>query len=319
VVIVLKLVAVFAVVAVGFVAGRTRRLGGEERLQTVANLAFFVFAPALLFRTTAGVDLATLRWLVVVVYFGPVLVLLLLVYGWQRLRGPREPARPAVRAIAVSFGNTVQLGIPMAVAVFGATGLAIHVTIVSVHAVILLTVVTILVERDLAGAAGDQAAPRPLATAARTARRTVVHPVVLPILAGLAVNAAGLTVPGPVDDVLAVLAQAVVPLCLVLIGMSLAHHGLSDVVRGAVGLSVVKLFVVPAAVLGTAYAAGLRGLTLAVVVLCAAMPIGANAQLFAQRYRAGEGEVTAGLVLSTMAFAVTGPAWLFLVSRLTSW
>jgi predicted permease len=233
----------------------------------------------------------------------------------------------------VSFGNTVQLGIPMAAAVLGPAGLALHVALVSVHAVILLTVGTVLVERDLSragtgsdpddaadpGGRPDSGRPGPLAVAARTARRTVVHPVVLPILAGLALNLAGLRIPGPVDDVLAVLAQATVPLCLVLIGLSLAHHGLSRVVGGAVWLAAAKLLLVPAAVLGTAYGAGLRGLGLAVVVLCAALPIGANAQLFAQRYRAGEGEVTAALVLSTVAFAATGPAWLFVVSRLTSW
>jgi predicted permease len=52
------------------------------------------------------------------------------------------------------------------------------------------------------------------------------------------------------------------------------------------------------------------------VVLCAALPIGSNAQLFAQRYGAGEAETTAALVASTLAFVLTGSGWLFALALL---
>ena len=98
-----------------------------------------------------------------------------------------------MRAITASFGNTVQIGIPLAAALFGETGLALHVTVVSLHALTLLTIVTALVELDLAheqrrADPGNAGLARTLAT---TARNTIVHPVVLPVLAGLAWNAAG--------------------------------------------------------------------------------------------------------------------------------
>jgi len=53
-----------------------------------------------------------------------------------------------------------------------------------------------------------------------------------------------------------------------------------------------------------------------VVVICAGLPIGTNALLFAQRYRASEAEATAGIVLSTLAFVATGPLWLLLLAHL---
>ena len=65
-------------------------------------------------------------------------------------------------------------------------------------------------------------------------RNTIIHPVVLPVLAGLAWNLAGLPLPTVADEILATLAQAVVPLCLVLIGMSLAYYGVKAAARGAV-------------------------------------------------------------------------------------
>ena len=62
--------------------------------------------------------------------------------------------------------------------------------------------------------------------------------------------------------------------------------------------------------LAAAWAAGLRGTPLEVTVLFAALPIGSNALLFAQRYRTLEAETTAAIVASTIAFVVTGPAWI---------
>jgi predicted permease len=231
-------------------------------------------------------------------------------------------AAPAIRAVSVSFGNTVQLGIPIVVALFGEAGLAVHVAIVSLHAVTLLTIVTVLVELDLARAngghegSGANEGPGIGATALSTARRAIIHPVVLPVLLGLAANIAGVPLPGPVDDVLVTLGQAVVPLCLLLIGLSLAHYGVRGVGWPALWLSAGKLVVQPALVLAAAYAAGLRGTPLSVTVLCAALPIGSNPLLFAQRYAALEAETTAALVASTLAFVATAPAWLFVTAVL---
>jgi hypothetical protein len=38
--------------------------------------------------------------------------------------------------------------------------------------------------------------------------------------------------------------------------------------------------------------------------------------LFAQRYRTREAETTAALMASTLAFMITGPAWLLVLSLL---
>ena len=259
------------------------------------------------------IDLAALPWLTLAAFFAPVLLLLFAVYGWQRRRGLDAPAAaPAVRAIAATFGNTVQIGIPMTLALFGEAGLGIHMMIVSVHALTLLVVLTTLVELDLARerhAGGDR--PRLTSTLAATARNTVIHPVVLPVLAGLAWNASGLTLLPVLDEVLELLGSAVVPLCLVLIGMSLAYYGLQGRAGNAIVLSALKLLLLPALVLVLArWGFGLRGLPLAVVVMIAALPIGSNALMFSQRYRTLEGEVTAAVVFSTLAFVVTAPLWL---------
>jgi malonate transporter and related proteins len=315
-----KLLAIFAVVALGWVVGKLRWLGPltdtSDPARTLANAAYYIFVPALLFRTTARIDLQAMPWSTALAFFVPVLMLLALIYGWQRRsnRGGQLPiAAPSVRAISATFGNSVQVGIPVAAALFGEAGLTIHVAIVSLHAMTLLTVLTALVELDLARERRllGHSNAHLTTTLARTLRNTIVHPVVLPVLAGLAWNLGGLRLPTIADEILITLGQAVVPLCLVLIGMSLAYCGVRGAAWGALGLTALKLLVLPALVLGIAHwGFGLAGTPLAVVVMMAALPVGSNALIFSQRYATLEAEATAAIVFSTIGFAATASLWL---------
>jgi malonate transporter and related proteins len=259
-------------------------------------------------------------WRSVWAYFVPVVALALAVYVWQRARGAAQrhgAAAPAVRALSASFGNSVQLGIPLAAALFGEAGLAIHIPLVSLHALFMLSLVTALAEIDQARVPMPGRPPSSLgATMTATVRNTVIHPVVLPVLAGLAWNATGLGLNAVVDETLALLGSAVVPICLVLIGLSLAYYGVQGHLRGAMGLALVKLVVQPALVLLVAnWVFGLSGVPLAVVVMMAALPVGSNPLIFAQRYATLPAETTAAIVFSTIAFVATAAVWLALLAR----
>ena len=320
-----KLLAIFVVVALGWVVGKLKWLGPSNEFsdpaRTLSNAAFYIFIPALLFRTTARVDFASLPWATLAAFFVPVLLMLAAVYAWQRRsnRSRRLPAAaPSVRAISATFGNTIQVGIPMAAALFGEAGLAIHITIVSLHALTLLTVLTALVELDIERERRQQGHSNAhlLQTLGKTVRNTVIHPVVLPVLSGLLWNALGWPLPTVADELLLTLGQAVVPLCLVLIGMSLAYYGTTGAVKGALALSVLKLLVLPAVVLLIGHwGMGLNGLALSVVVMMAALPVGSNALIFSQRYETLEAEATAAIVFSTLGFLLTAPLWLMLLAR----
>ena len=318
-----KLLAILATVALGWLAGRLNWLAsaGVDRVaaaRVLSDAAFMVFVPALLFRTTVRLDLSSLPVPLLAAFFVPVTLLLLAVHAVVALRRRGEPAVPATRAVTATFANSVQLGIPMAAALFGEAGLALHIALVSLHALVLLSVATALAELALAREHARQGGAGGLArTLAQTARQTVVHPVVLPILAGLAWNLTGLGLHPVVDEVLALLASAVVPLCLVLIGLSLAAFGLKAHWRGALGLVLLKLLVAPALVLlAGRFVFGLDGLPLAVIVMLAALPVGSNALIFAQRYRVQEAEATAAIVVSTVAFVATAAGWLALLGLL---
>src|SRR5262245_25352375 len=133
-----KLLAMFIVVAIGWWAGRKRWLGEGDTARVLGNAAFMVFVPALLFRTAARLDLAALPWRTLGAYFVPALLVMLAVYAFARRHTAAAPARASVRAITASYGNAVQVGIPLAAALFGEAGLGLHLTLVSLHGLVML-------------------------------------------------------------------------------------------------------------------------------------------------------------------------------------
>ncbi|MDP1646625.1 MAG: AEC family transporter [Rubrivivax sp.] len=321
-----KLLALFAIVALGWLAGRQRWLAGAGgtgdagmAARALSDAAFYLFVPALLFRTMVRLDFAALPWRTLAAFFVPAVAYVLAVYAWQRhvqVRAPSSAATPATRTIAASYGNAVQVGIPLAAALFGEPGLALHIALVSLHGLVLLTLLTVLVEVDLARA--DDTAT--LASTVRASvRNAVIHPVTLPVLAGLAWNLTGLGLHPVVDEALAGLGRAVVPVCLVLIGLTLAQYGLRGRLRGVLAPTALKLLVLPALVLAVAWGGfGLSGVPLAVVVMMAALPLGTNALIFAQRYDTLQAEATTAIVFSTLAFAATATLWLGVLAWLGS-
>ncbi len=307
-----KLLAIIATIALGWLAMRRGWLAqhgaGGDPVQVLGNAALTLFIPALLFRTMARQDLAALPLRLLAAYFVPALLFTLAVYALYRRRAQGAGAQAATLTLAAIYGNAVQLGIPMAAALFGEPGLALHIALVSVHGLLLLTGLTLLAETDLAR---SQAATSRWATLRSSARNTFTHPVVLPVLAGLLWNLGGLGLHPVLDQLLQSLGLAVVPVSLVLIGASLASHGVHGRLRGALGVSALKLLVLPAVVLVAArYGFGLTGTPLAVLVMMAALPVGSNALIFAQRYQVLQAEASVASVVSTLGFMATAALWL---------
>lgn len=171
----LQLLGLLTVAAVGYLASRLGLVGGAGASRVLSNTAFAIFAPALLFRTTATTELHTMPRTLLLAYFVPMLLAMGLT-RWVSRRRATNPAAPAVLAVAVGFGNSVQVGIPMAATLYGDAGLRLHLALVSVHALVLLGTATFWAELDIARAqaraSGTPASWRAaLATLGRTLRQ----------------------------------------------------------------------------------------------------------------------------------------------------
>jgi hypothetical protein len=293
-----SLLPVALLIAAGVLAGRLAWIR-PGAVKDLSNLVFLLLTPALLFRTMSQVRLEELDFKPVAAYFVAVVLLfggILLVQGFNR--------RSAMMALAGTFSNTVMIGVALINLLFGAEGLVTLLTLVSVHALVLLTTATLLLEmavqRERTAGRGALGQLRwTLRTLAKALRATLLHPVPLPILLGLAFAQTGLSIPEVIDKPLALLANAFAPLALVLVGVTLAFTPVGRYWRGALMLAGVKNLLHPLLVWALCQLFGLEGLPMTVMVVAAALPIGANVFLFSQRYGVAEELVTASVAVST--------------------
>lgn len=307
------LLPVVLLIAVGWLAGR-RGWMGAVAARELSNLVFLLLAPALLFRAMSNVPIAQLQLRPVLAYFIGSWLIFFAMLAWKGFH-----PRAAVLALAGTYGNTVMIGIPLVGLAYGGAGMVTLLTLVSLHALIMLTLATVVLELAVAreaAASGLGERRHMAATVALAVRNAVIHPVPLPILAGLAFSQLGWHLPPLIDRPLELLGQAFGPLSLLMVGITLAHTEVRGHLGGALGLMVVKNLVHPVLVAGIGLALGLSGLPLVVMVVAAAMPVGANVFLFSQRYRVAEELVTASVVVSTAAALVTVTITMLLAQRL---
>ena len=285
-----------------------------EATRDLSNLVFMVLTPALLFRTMSTVHVEQLNFQPVAMYFVAACVLFTAMLVWQG--GTR---RAAVLALAATFSNTVTIGIPLVGLAYGDAGLVTLFTLISVHALVLLTLATVMLELALAreharsGASGGR---HMMLTVFSAVRGGIIHPVPLPIIVGLLFAQTGLVIPEVVDRPLQLLGNAFGPLALVLVGVTLTHVRVGPHLRGALGLSLVKNLAFPALVAALSWSLGLSGLPLTVMIVAASLPIGANVFLFSQRYHVAEELVTASVAVSTGLALVSVSIVMALVERL---
>jgi len=307
-----SLVPVVLFIALGFVAARAAWIRAAA-VKDLSNLVFMVLTPALLFRTMSTVHIETLDFGPVGIYFAAAALVFgaaLAVQGFTPLA--------AARGLAYTFGNTIMIGVPLIGLAFGEAGLVTLFTLISVHALVLLTGATVVFElaaaRERAHTPG-QPPPHMLRTVLQAVQNGILHPVPLPIIAGLLFAQTGLQLPAVVDKPLQLLGQALGPLALLLVGVTLAFSKIGSGLWPALRVALIKSLVFPLVLAVLGLLLGFGGPALAVLVVTASLPIGANVFLFALRYDVAEAEVTASIAVSTAMALVTLPVVMYLVAR----
>ncbi len=309
--VVASLTPVFLLIALGYFAGR-RDWIRESAVRDLSNLVFLLLIPALLFRTMSGVHVETLGLRPLAAYFPAALLLLIVSIAW---RGFNRSS--VVMALGGVFSNMVMIGITLVELAYGKAALVTLLTLVSVHALILLTVGSVVLELVVAREAreGGERAPHVLETAWSAFKGALIHPIPLPIISGLLFAQTGWSLPAVVDKPLQLLGSAFGPLALVLVGVTLARTPLGGHLKPALWITASKNLLLPLLVGVSAWAWGITGLPLTVMVVAAALPMGANVFLFAQRYEVAQGLTTAAMGLSTVLALFT----LTIVMLVMSW
>lgn len=306
------LLPVVLLIAVGFFAGKRNWISAGS-VKDLSNLVFLILIPALLFRTMGAVHLEKLDLKPVGVYFLSVGIIFTGMLLWQGLS-----RRSTVVALASIFSNTIMIGVPLVGLAYGETALVYLFTLISLHALVLLTIATVVLEfavvreksQQVRTESGQPAHDAHTATSiaknvALAMRNAVIHPVPLPIIAGLLFAQTGWTIPAVVDRPLQLLGSAFGPLALVLVGVTLAHTKVGAHIKDAFAIALVKNALHPALMAAMGWAFGLSGMPLTVMIVAASLPVGANVFLFSQRYLVAQELITASVAVTTAVALVS--------------
>ena len=176
------LLPVGLLIGIGFVAGKAKLIRGEG-VRDLSNLVFLVLTQALLFRTMSSVHIERLNFGSVALYYSVAIAMFL---GLLALQGWRS--RSAVVALAGSFSNMLMIGVPLVGLAYGEAGLVQLFALVSMHALVVLTFATVVLELLVAreqSLSGEGERRHLLVTVAQAVKNAIFHPIPLPIIVGL--------------------------------------------------------------------------------------------------------------------------------------
>jgi malonate transporter and related proteins len=290
------LLPVFGLIAIGYGMARTPLLK-TEGVRGLGSFVYYVALPALLFRSTATPPPGESGGsAIIAAFFGGAVILFVLGMLLARVRFAMSLSEQGVVGINASFGNSVQMGVPLVLAAFGPAGMHAMALVIALQSVILLTLATIVVE--LGGAAMGRSIRAVL-------KALVTNPIIMAIVTGFLWREAGLALPTALMRLIDLLADGASPCALFALGASLAGFRLTADLGDIALLVALKLVVQPVVVWLFARALGLAPLDLAVLTVAAALPIGMNAFIMAQRYQLYVAQSASAVVLSNLLSVLT--------------
>ncbi len=280
---VLQIVApVFILAAIGFA---WVRFDFEYRIEFVTRLTMTISVPCLIFSALMNADIgrdefAVLLWASALCY-----IVLFVVFGLVLRAGGLN-----IRTFCVPlvFGNTGNLGLPLALFAFGPEGLSYAIVVFAVMALMSFTIGIWIV------AGGGN----PIAT--------LKEPIVGATLLGTVFLWNGWETPKFLTDTIELIGQMAIPLMLLSLGVALARLKLNAVFRAS-WLSIFKA----AASIAVAVVIGrwlnIEGVAFAVLVLQIGTPVAVTSYFLAAKYGGEADDVASLVVISTLISVLALP------------
>ncbi len=269
---------VFILAAIGFA---WVKLGQEYPMRFITRLVMTMAIPCLIFGALMKTDidpqaLTAVSLAALVAYLMVIAVFYLVAFLFKLDR--RTYLAPLI------FGNTGNLGLPLALFAFGEQGLGFAVVIFAIMAMMSFTFGIWLVSGG----------GNPL--------KSLKEPVVIGTALGALFLWQGWQTPRWITNTVDLIAQVAIPLMLITLGVAVARLQPGDLGR-AFWLSLLKAALCAAIGIGAGWAFGLEGTAFAVLVLQLITPIAVTNYLLAERFGA-DSTAVAGLVVASTLLSV---------------
>lgn len=294
----------FALVACGYLAAR-RHILPESAIPGLNAFVLYFALPCMLLRFGMNTPIAQLlNPAVLGTYLACALVVVFLTVAVTR-SAQVDLKNAAFGALVAAFPNSGFMGVPLLVALLGPA--AAGPLICAVLADMIVTSSLCIALAQVQDATGEGRRAMWL----RALKGPFTNPLPWSIALGAVLSVTGQRLPGPVDVIVRMLADAASPVALFTIGAVLWRAGQHAHTRTPLGqylpVALIKLLLHPLLVFGAATAARQLGAPLSefqilVLTLGAALPSASNVSLLAERYGADNGRI-ARIIMSSTALA----------------
>lgn len=293
----LKTLPFFAIIALGYGAGRTRFFN-EDATAYLTKFVFYFALSAMIFRFSANLELAQV-WdirLIAAYLWGTAFV-----YGVATLVGflrRLDVATTAIEAQCAVIGNIGFLGLPMLSLLLGEAAIGPIMMMLAVDLILFSSLIVILVT-------GSRDGRMSIKIFRTIGIGLVKNPMIVAMSLGLIWSGFSLPIPVPVNEFLAILGGAATPGALFAIGASLASKS-TERIEVAGWLTFCKLVLHPAFVgFAAIYLFSVDSYSAAVIIAASALPVAGNVYMLAQHYGIAPQRVSAAILVSTILSIAT--------------
>ncbi|MYN12508.1 AEC family transporter [Pusillimonas sp. TS35] len=284
----------FALILIGYVAGRRRLLGGTA-VESLNTFVVWMALPALLFQSMAQITWSEINqpgYLAATIL--AIAVVFAVSFAIERRR-THSLSDLSIEALSASYGNAGYMGIPLCLMLFGQEGMPAVVLATLLTACGLFAFSIMLIEFDL------QSSPGLGRTLAKVAWSVLRNPLVAAPLLGLLVAGAGIQLPSGITQFTTLLGAAASPCALVTIGLFLAQAQPATHSGAVWRIVALKLLLHPLVAYVLAYwVFDMPPMWAATAVLLAALPVGTGPFMLAQMYRREPAVASRAILISTV-------------------
>ena len=301
--IITQMLMIFGIVLVGLFAAK-RNLWAGDLDRKLSIFIMNISMPALILASVMGKDLAfenseliSLAVVAVVNY----VVLIGLAYLIPHLFKVNK-ARLGISRFMLAFGNVSFIGYPVCDAVFGPKAVFCA-SVLNIP--FNLLVFTIGVSFINGGKAKSAFSPR-----------LILSPCVIASLIAVVIAVARIQMPTPVGQWFHLLGDLTTPCALLIIGSSLSHIPVRDMLgnRFVYSMTLLRLLILPLAVGGVLALMGVNPFVSDVAVVLSAMPVATNGIMLCLQYGKDERVMTQGLFFTTLLSVISIPLVAYLAS-----
>ena len=282
----------FCYLALGYTM-KIRGVVKEEFLQKLNQMVFRVFYPFMTFYNIYKADAESLPRPLLLIFTGASILIVEAILIVIIPKIVKENPRRGVIIQAIFRSNFVLFGLPLTIAVFGDSAASIAAMLVTVVVSIYNTTSVFILEMFNGEGKSD---------IKKTLKAVVTNPLLQGAVVGLIFFFLGIKLPGSLVTPIAAFSNMTSPLAIYVLGGTLQFRAIRKNL---------KYLVLPAIIIAIAYAFGLRGLELFLLIAVYATPVAAASYPMAQNM-GGDGELAGQfVVISTAVSMFTLFLWIF--------